>query len=224
MKPRKFKEALYDQFARIGKAIASPRRIELLELLVQAPRTVEALARETEEPVANVSQHLQVLRRARLVEAEKKGLYVTYRPADESVTALLLSIRRLAEGRLLEVRDVTNEYFTSRGALAPVDADELIRKVKGGDVTVLDVRPSEEYRAGHIPDALSIPISDLRRRLRDLPRRKEIVAYCRGPYCVYALDAVKLLREHGFKAVRMEDGIPEWRARGLPVVVSPPGQ
>jgi rhodanese-related sulfurtransferase/DNA-binding transcriptional ArsR family regulator len=222
MKPREFKEALYDQFARIGKAIASPRRIELLELLVQAPRTVEALANETEQPIANVSQHLQVLRAARLVETEKKGLYVTYRVADEGVSALLLSLRRLAEGRLLEVRQVTSDYFTSRGALAPVDGDELIRRVQGGEVTVLDVRPAEEYRAGHIPEAVSIPISELKRRLRELPKRREIVAYCRGPYCVYALDAVKLLRERGFKAVRMEDGIPEWQARGLPIETTPP--
>lgn len=221
MDSRHFKNALYDQFARVGKAIASPRRIELLELLAQSPRTVEALANETEQPIANVSQHLQVLRAARLVETEKNGLYVTYRAADERVTTLLISLRQLAEGRLLEVREVTRDYFASRGALAPVDSEELIRRVRKGEVTVLDVRPVEEYRAGHISDAVSIPISDLKRRLRELPKRREIVAYCRGPYCVYAVDAVKLLRARGYSAVRMEDGIPEWRARGLPVEVSP---
>ena len=218
---RRFKNALYNQFARVGKAIASPRRIELLDLLVQAPRTVEALAEETEQPLANVSQHLQVLRASRLVEAEKNGLYVTYRIADERVAALLLSLRQLAQERLLEVRQVTNDYFSARAGLEPVDGEELIRLVRKGRVTVLDVRPAEEYRAGHIPDAVSIPIADLKRRLAELPKRREIVAYCRGPYCVYAIDAVKLLRARGFKAVRMEAGVPEWRARGLPVEVSP---
>ncbi len=218
---RRFKNALYNQFARVGKAIASPRRIELLDLLVQAPRTVEALAEETEQPLANVSQHLQVLRASRLVEAEKNGLYVTYRIADERVAALLLSLRQLAQERLLEVRQVTNDYFSARAGLEPVDGEELIRLVRKGRVTVLDVRPAEEYRAGHIPDAVSIPIADLKRRLAELPKRREIVAYCRGPYCVYAIDAVKLLRARGFKAVRMEAGVPEGRGRGLPGEVSP---
>lgn len=219
---RRFKDALYEQFARVGKAIGSPRRIELLELLAQAPRTVEALAEETEQPLPNVSQHLQVLRASRLVEAEKSGLYVTYRLADERVTALLLSLRKLAETRLLEVGEITRDYFAARGGLEPVDSEELIRLVRKGAVTVLDVRPTEEYRAGHIQGAISIPIADLKRRLAELPKRREVVAYCRGPYCVYAVEAVKLLRARGFKAVRMEDGIPEWRARGLPVEDSCP--
>jgi rhodanese-related sulfurtransferase/DNA-binding transcriptional ArsR family regulator len=218
---RRFKDALYGQFARVGKAVASPRRIELLDLLVQAPRTVEALADETGQPLANVSQHLQVLRASRLVEAEKNGLYVTYRIADERVTALLMSLRQLAQERLLEVRHVTRDYFAARGGLDPVDGEELIRRVRKGEVTVLDVRPAEEYCAGHIPDAVSIPIADLKRRLAELPKRREVVAYCRGPYCVYAVDAVKLLRARGFKAVRMEDGVSEWRARGFRVDVSP---
>jgi rhodanese-related sulfurtransferase/DNA-binding transcriptional ArsR family regulator len=218
---RRFKDALYDQFARVGKAVASPKRIELLDLLAQAPRTVEALAEETQQPLANVSQHLQVLRAARLVETEKNGLYVTYRIADERVVALLLSLRELAQERLLEVRQVTGDYFAARGGLEPVDSDELVRRIRKGGVTLLDVRPVDEYRAGHIPDAVSIPIADLKRRLAELPKRREVVAYCRGPYCVYAVDAVKLLRARGFKAVRLEDGVSEWRARGLRVEVSP---
>jgi rhodanese-related sulfurtransferase/DNA-binding transcriptional ArsR family regulator len=216
---RRFKDTLYEQLARVGKAIGSPKRVELLELLAQAPRTVEALAAETGQPFANVSQHLQILRGSRLVEAEKKGLYVTYRIADDAVTALLLSLRALARDRLVEVRETARDFFAARGALDAVDAEELIRLVRKGQVTVLDVRPAEEYRAGHIPDAISIPVADLKRRLAELPRRREIVAYCRGPYCVYAADAVKLLRARGFKAQRLEIGVPEWRARGFPVEV-----
>ncbi len=205
----------------MGKAVASPARIELLDLLAQAPRTVEALAREIDQPIANVSQHLQVLRAARLVETERNGVYVTYRLADENVSALLASLRHLAETRLLEVEQVTRDFFEARGGLQPVDGDELVRLVESGRVTVLDVRPVEEYRAGHLPRAISIPIADLERRLAELPKRRTIVAYCRGPYCVYALDAVKILHARGFKAMRADQGVPEWRARGLPVEVSP---
>jgi rhodanese-related sulfurtransferase/DNA-binding transcriptional ArsR family regulator len=219
---RRFKDALYDQFARIGKAIGSSKRLELLDLLGQGPRTVDALAEQTEQSIANASQHLQVLRAARLVEAEKKGLYVTYRLADEQVSALFLTLRGLAESRLAEVQQVMRDLAQSGGAMEPVDRKALLKKVQRGEVTVLDVRPVEEFRAGHIPGAVSIPIAELKRRLTELPRSREIVAYCRGPYCVFAVDAVKLLRARGFKAARMEEGIPEWRARGLPVEVHPP--
>lgn len=218
---RRFKDALYDQFARVGKALASPKRIELMELLAQAPRTVESLAEETAQPLANASQHLQVLRAARMVETEKNGLYVTYRLADERVATMLVSLRALADARLLEVREVSSAYFADRHAMEPVDRDVLVRRVRSGEVVVLDVRPLEEFQAGHIPGAVSIPIGELRRRLATLPKRREIVAYCRGPYCVFAVDAVKLLKARGFKAVRMEDGVAEWRARGFPIEVSP---
>lgn len=219
---RRFKDALYDQFARIGKALASPKRIELLELLAQAPRTVEALAAETAQPLANASQHLQVLRAARLVETEKSGLHVTYRLADQRVATMLVALRELADVRLLEVGEVTRAYFAQRDSFEAVDREALVRRVRNGEVVVLDVRPPEEFRAGHLPGAVSIPLADLKRRLSELPKRREIVAYCRGPYCVFAVDAVKLLRARGFKASRMEDGVPEWRARGLPIEVSPP--
>lgn len=219
---RRFKDALYDQFARLGKALASPKRIELLELLAQAPRTVESLAQETAQPLANASQHLQILRAARLVETEKNGLYVTYRLADERVAGMLVSLRQLAEARLLEVREVSREYLATPGAMEPVDREALIDRVRKGEVIVLDVRPPEEFRAGHIPGAVSIPIAELKRRLSELPKRRTIVAYCRGPYCVFAIDAVRLLRARGFKALRMDEGIPEWRARGFPVEASTP--
>lgn len=214
------KHTVYTELARLGKAIASPIRLELLDLLAQTPRTVEALARQTEQNLANVSQHLQVLRAARLVEAEKEGLYVTYRLAGDEVGAFYRSLRGLGEARLSEIEDVARTYRKARGQLEPVDHEALIARVQRGEVTVLDVRPAEEFAAGHLPGALSIPIAELQRRLDALPTGKEVVAYCRGPYCVYALDAVKLLRSKGFSATRLEDGVPEWRARGLSVEIS----
>lgn len=218
--PRRFKDAVYEQLARIGKAVASPRRLELLELLCQGPRTVEALAQQTSQSVANTSQHLQVLRAARLVDAEKAGLYVTYRLADDEVCTFFLALRELATSRLAEIERVTRAYLRDRGAMDPVDREALVGRVKRGEVTVIDVRPVEEFRAGHIPGAVSVPLAELERRLAKLPKSREIVAYCRGPYCVLAIDAVKVLRARGFKAFRMEDGVPDWRARGFAVEAS----
>jgi rhodanese-related sulfurtransferase/DNA-binding MarR family transcriptional regulator len=216
---RRFKDAVYDQFARIAKGLASPRRLELLDLLCQGPRTVEQLARQSNISVANTSQHLQSLRAARLVEAEKDGQYVTYRLADEEVCRLFLSLRRVAESRLAEIECVTRDYLEQRGQLEAVDRSVLIERVRSGEVTVLDVRPREEYLAAHIPGAVSVPLADLLDRLRDLPEDRDIIAYCRGPYCVMAVEAVETLRAHGFIATRLDEGVPEWRARGLAVVV-----
>jgi len=208
------KTAIYEQIARIGQATASPSRLELLDLLSQGPRTVEALAKQTGQSVATTSHHLQVLRRARLVDGEKAGLYVTYRLADPQVGDFFLELRQLAESRLAEVQQVTRQYLERRGALEPVDNEELVRRVRAGEVTVIDVRPREEYVAGHIPGAISVPLADLPKRLRDLRKRRDIVAYCRGPYCVMSLDAVDLLRRKGFRAQRLEHGVVEWRAQG----------
>jgi len=208
------KTAIYEQIARIGQATASPSRLELLDLLSQGPRTVEALAKQTGQSVATTSHHLQVLRRARLVDGEKAGLYVTYRLADPQVGDFFLELRQLAESRLAEVQQVTRQYMEQRGALEPVDNEELVRRVRAGEVTVIDVRPREEYVAGHIPGAISVPLADLPKRLRDLRKRRDIVAYCRGPYCVMSLDAVDLLRRKGFRAQRLEHGVVEWRAQG----------
>lgn len=213
-RPASLKSAIYEQLARIGQATASPGRLELLDLLAQGSRTVEALSRQTGQSVATTSHHLQVLRRARLVEARKAGLYVTYRLADPHVGEFFLSLRRLAELRLTEVRHVTRQYLEQRGALEPVDNDELVRRVRAGEVTLIDVRPREEYAAAHIPGAISLPLEELGTRLGTLRKRRDIVAYCRGPYCVMALDAVDLLRRKGFHAHRMEHGVPEWRAQG----------
>ena len=211
---RRFKDAVYEQLARIGKATSAPKRLELLDLLSQGPRTVELLAREAGVTVANASQHLQVLRASRLVEAEKQGLYVEYRLAADAVGAFFLSLRGLAESRLVEVQEVTRAFYAERGAMEPVASDELLRRVKKGEVTVLDVRPGEEFRAGHIPGALSVPMAELKARLKDLPKDREVVAYCRGPYCVMAIEAVELLRKKGFTAHRLEKSVADLRARG----------
>jgi rhodanese-related sulfurtransferase len=214
---RPFKDAIYEQLGRIGKAVSSPRRLELLDLLCQAPRTVEALARETNQSVANTSQHLQVLRGAHLVEADKNGLFVTYRLADLDVCDFYRALRLLAESRLAEIERVTRDYLENRGGLEAVDRQELLKRVHRGDVLILDVRPKEEYVAGHIPGALSVPLEELESRLQELPADQEIVAYCRGRYCLFAVEAVERLRARGFKATRLEDGIPDWRARGFEV-------
>jgi len=210
----RFKAEIYEQIARIGKATASPGRLELLDLLTQGPRTVEGLAAQIGQSVANTSHHLQVLRRARLVDAEKAGLHVTYRLADPLVGTFFLQLRTLAQSRLAEIEQVSRQYLHERGALEAVGDDELLRRVRAGAVTVVDVRPREEYLAGHIPGAVSLPLADLKKRVPDLPKGRDIVAYCRGPYCVMALDAVDILRRKGFRAHRIEHGVLEWRARG----------
>ena len=218
---REFKDAAYAQLARVGKALAAPKRLELLDLLGQGPRTVESLAEQAAISVANASQHLKVLRAARLVDAAKKGLYAEYRLADPEVGALVVGLRRLADARLAEVAQLTRTYFAARGELEPVASDELARRIKRGEVTVLDVRPAEEYRAGHLPGARSIPVGELRARWKELPRGRAVIAYCRGPFCLMAADAVALLRKRGFTAHRLDHGVADWRARGWPVAVAP---
>ncbi|MEZ5289769.1 MAG: metalloregulator ArsR/SmtB family transcription factor [Vicinamibacterales bacterium] len=208
------KTVAYEHIARMGQAASSASRLELLELLTQGPRTVDALARQVGHSLATTSHHLQVLRRAQLVEAEKAGQYVTYRIADPRVETFLLDLRRLAESRLSEIAQVRRQFLEKRGALEPVDDEELTRRVRAGEVTVIDVRPREEYEAGHLPGAISMPLADLPARSKELRKRRDVVAYCRGPYCVMALDAVDLLRRRGFRAHRLEHGVAEWRARG----------
>src|SRR5215813_4995579 len=216
---RVFKDRVYEQLARIGKAVASPQRLELLDLLSQAPRTVENLAQEAHLTVANTSRHLQILRAARLIEAEKEGVFVRYRAADAAVADFFRSLRVLAASRLAELDHITRHFFNDRDALEPVDRKALLARARKGLVTVLDVRPTEEYRSGHIAGAISLPLHELQDRLAELPRDQDIVAYCRGPYCVLAAQAVEMLRAHGFRVRRLEDGVADWRARGLPVAV-----
>ncbi len=212
---RQFKDAIYEQFSRIGKAISSPKRLELIDLLCQGEKTVEALSKETGLTVANTSQHLQTLRAARLVDAEKEGLYVKYRCADRHVCEFYRSMRILAEKRLAEIEMIKRQFLDGRRGMLPVNREELLNKVKDGSVTLLDVRPADEYNAGHIPGALSVPLHRLKKALSELPQDQDIVAYCRGPYCVLAIEAVEILRKKGIKAIRLEEGIHDWAALGL---------
>jgi rhodanese-related sulfurtransferase len=217
MSHRPFKRRLYAEFASIGKALASPLRLELLDLLAQGERSVDELARELDQSLANTSAHLQVLRQARLVESDKRGLNVVYRLAAPEVFQLWRTLRDLGTARLAEIDRLVQTYLTDRARLAAIDIAELRRLVQEGQVTLLDVRPVLEYRQGHIPSARSIPVAELERRLAELPRDREVVAYCRGPYCVLSDEAAELLQRHGFSARRLQQGFPEWRAAGLPV-------
>ncbi len=215
--PADVRAALHEQFARIGKAVASPKRIELLELLCQGERSVDALAQATRMGVTNTSQHLQVLKAAGLVETRREGTRIHYRAADERVCGLLSGLGVVARARLVEVERLARDYLEAPEELEPVTRQELLRRLSRRDVVVIDVRPVDEYEVAHIRGAISMPLPDLRRRLRELPKNALIVAYCRGPYCVLAPQALALLRARGFRARRLEDGLPEWRAAGLPI-------
>jgi rhodanese-related sulfurtransferase/DNA-binding transcriptional ArsR family regulator len=212
-----FKDRIFGELAVLGQALASPHRLELLDLLAQGARTVEDLAREARMSLANTSAHLKVLRRARLVEAQKQGLYVRYRLASPGVFELYRALRDLGAIHLAEIDRLVESYFTNRDVLHIVDKEELLRKLDRGAVTVVDVRPYEEFRQGHIPHARSIPLADLERRLAELPRGLEVVAYCRGPYCLLSDEALTVLLKHGYRARRLSDGLPEWREAGYPV-------
>jgi rhodanese-related sulfurtransferase/DNA-binding transcriptional ArsR family regulator len=214
---RVFKDSLYGEFAVLGKALANPHRLELLDLLAQGERSVEELAGETALSLANASAHLQVLRRARLVEAEKRGLNVVYRLAALEVFQLWRTLRDVGSARLAEIDRLVENYFTDREELEAVDKEELLRLMAEEAVTVIDTRPEVEYEQGHIAAARSVPVEKLRRELTELPRDVEVVAYCRGPYCVFSDEAVRLLHRNGFKARRLSEGFPEWRAAGYPV-------
>lgn len=211
---RRFKDALYAQFARIGHAVSTPKRIELLDLLGQADRTVADLAEAIDTPIKNTSAHLRALRVAGLVETRKDGPHVVYRLADADVHTFIQQLEAVAHARLAEVERVTQSYLDGRDALEPVTARELERRMRAGDVTVIDVRPREEFEAGHIPGAVSMPIGQLARGRAAPPKAREVIAYCRGRYCVYAVEAVNLLRSRGYRARRLDDGLPGWRRAG----------
>ena len=214
---RSFKDALFEQFARIPKALAAPKRLELIDLLAQGERTVEELANETAMSVANTSQHLQKLRAAHLVDVRREGLYAYYRLASPEVFALWQNVRGVGETQLSEVGRVVETYHNDRGALEAISVAELQARLAQGSVLLLDVRPEVEYRAGHIPGALSMPMDELAERLDGLPKGEGVVAYCRGPYCVFADEAVALLKARGYAAQRLAQGFPDWQAAGLPV-------
>lgn len=212
------KAALFDEFARLGQALGNGRRLELLDVLANGERTVDALASETRLSVANASQHLQVLRAAGLVRRRREGTRIHYAISDPVVFDLWRNLRTVAADRHAVVGQLAEAYLGARSSLEPVTREELLRRLKRKeDLVILDVRPPEEYAAGHLPTAVSVPLAELRRRLRDLPRDKDIVAYCRGPYCAFAHKAIRVLHQAGFKARRLEDGLPEWKAAGLPI-------
>jgi rhodanese-related sulfurtransferase/DNA-binding transcriptional ArsR family regulator len=211
------KGELYRSIARVAQALASGNRLQLLEFLAQGGRSVDALAAMTEMTVANTSQHLQALRQAGLVAARKDGQRVYYRVAGDDVVRLLEALRWVAESRLAEVRQLVTDFLGHKDTLEPVPAKELLARAKKGLVTVLDVRPAEEFAAGHLPGAVNIPLERLESELAKLPKRREVIAYCRGPYCLMSFDAVLQLRKRGWKARRLESGFPEWKAAGLPV-------
>lgn len=213
---RQFKSELFEQFARVGKALAAPQRLEILELLAQEEKPVEAIADAVSLPIANASQHLQVLRRAQLVSIRRQGKQVYYRLADPAVFRLWQAIRELAEVRLAEVERIVATYLTDRTELEAISGEELARKLVEEDITVLDVRPESEYTTAHIAGARSLPITELEARIGELVSGASIVAYCRGPYCVFADDAVRLLKAKGFDAKRLDIGLPDWMAQGFP--------
>ena len=212
------KLALFAQFAAVAKSLAHAHRLELLEQLAQGERSVEVLASRTGLSVANASQHLQHMRRAGLVANRRDGKFVYYRLADDAVVDLLAAVRRIAERHIAEVERVVRSYFLKRDELEPITREELLQRSRSGEITILDVRPHDEFALGHLPGAMNIPLRELEARLAELDPAQEIVAYCRGPYCVLSYDAVAALRARGFKVRRLEDGLPEWRAAGLPVV------
>lgn len=215
------KRELLAQFARVAKALSHPNRLELLEFLAQGERTVDSLARAAGLSVANASQHLQQLKQAGLVASRKTGQHVRYRLADDDVVALMAALREVARRHLAEVDRIVQAYLAARDTLEPVPAGDLLERIRRGEVTVLDVRPPEEYAAGHLPGAVNIPLEELERRLGELPKDREVVAYCRGPYCVLAWEAAARLREKGIPARRLDGGLPEWRLAGLPVEAGP---
>src|SRR5438552_342652 len=215
---RAAKRALFDEFARLAQALANGRRLEIVDILANGERTVDRLAAETDLSVANASQHLQVLREVGLVRRRRDGTRIYYELRDAKVFDMWRNLRSVAAVHHAEISQLADSYLGARDSLEPITRTELLRRLKqGDDVVVLDVRPTEEFAAGHLPPAISIPLAELRRRLRELPRDREVVAYCRGPYCAFAHKAVRILQQAGFRARRLEDGLTEWQAAGLPV-------
>lgn len=214
---RQLKNLLYEQVSRIGKALASPKRLELIELLCQCEKSVETLAREADISVKLASAHLKALREAQLVQTRKDGKHVHYRLADESVAGLWVTLRNVAEERLVDLQMAFRSLLIAGAELERVDRAAILKRAKQGETVIIDVRPEVEFAAGHLPYARSLPLAELKKRLKHLPKDKPVVAYCRGPFCMMAKDAVSLLKKHGYRASRLEDGIAEWRARGLPI-------
>lgn len=217
MNKRQFKDKVYSELARITKSMANPHRLEIIELLAQGEFSVEQIAEQTNLPIANASQHLQVLKMAQLVEINRQGNFIFYRLANANVFKAWRALRELGVERIEAIDKVVKEFRKSKFDFETVTIDELIEKLESGKVTILDVRPESEFKQGHIANAISIPIEELSKRLKELPKRTEIIAYCRGPFCVYADEAVALLMKAGYKATRLEEGFPDWSLMGLPI-------
>ncbi|MDO8874752.1 MAG: metalloregulator ArsR/SmtB family transcription factor [Pseudolabrys sp.] len=211
------KQALYEQFAMVAKAMGNAQRLEVIEHLAQGSRSVEALAAKMKLPTANVSQHLQAMRRAGIVTSERDGRFINYRVSDESVLAAFAAVRLVAERQSAEVARVVHEWFHRRDEMEPISRVELAKRMKKGLVTIIDVRPPDEFQLGHLPGAINVPISEIKSRLSLFAAGRDIIAYCRGPWCVMSFEAVAQLRSKGLSARRLEDGLPEWKAAGLPV-------
>jgi len=217
MKGREFKDTVFQLFAMIAQCFCSPKRLEIIDILVQGERDVETLAKEAGMSVANTSKHLQVLKNARLVVSKKEGVRVLYRIADDSVFTCWKGLQALAEKRVYELNEIVRSYYQERDKMELIAREDLVEHMKKNEIVVIDVRPYEEYKNGHIPGSISMPFPELEKRLKEIPREAEIVAYCRGPYCVLSAEAVSFLRKSGFRAIRMKDGFPEWKEAGLPV-------
>jgi len=220
MKGKEFKDTVFQIFAMIAQGFSSPKRLEIIDVLLQGERDVETLSKEVNTSLANTSKHLQVLKNAKLVVSRKDGVRVLYRIADDSVFICYKNLQALAEKRFYELKEIVRTYYQERDKMEPVSRETLLGRIKNRDILVLDVRPFEEYRSGHIPEAHSFPLSELKERIDEIPKNIEVVAYCRGPYCVLSAEAIIFLRKRGISAIRMEDGFPEWKEAGLPVEAS----
>lgn len=220
MTGREFKDLVFGQFAKIAHAFSSPKRLEIIDILAQGERSVESLSGQVQMSVANTSRHLQILKNARLVESRRAGVQIVYRLADEEVYNCYYRLQSLAEKRSFEIKEVLQEFFEERDGMEPISKDELRKRIKNNDAVVIDVRPSDEYQQGHIAGAVSIPVAQLKNELNNIPKDRDIVAYCRGAYCVLSVEAIKILRKKGYRAYRLKEGYPEWNESGLPVDLS----
>lgn len=217
MKGREFKDLVFQQFANIANSFASPKRLEIIDILTQGERDVDTLAKETGMNFANTSRHLQIMKSIKLLESRKDGVHVYYRIANDHVIVCWKNLQSLAEDRVAELREVTRSFFEERGELEPISIEELWQRLQNDEVTLIDVRPKEEFESGHIPGAVSIPLSELKNKLVQIPTGKDVVAYCRGPYCVLAAEAIALLKKYGYKSFRFKEDIYNWKEAGLPV-------
>ena len=217
MKSREFKDLIFQQFANVATAFSSPKRLEIIDLLIQGEKDVDTLTKQISANFANTSRHLQILKNARLVDTRRDGVRIFYRISDDRVFNCWKSLQLLAENHAAEIKNVLKEFLEEQTALNALSKEELLTRLQLNDVIVIDVRPEEEYKNGHIEGSVSIPLVELKDRLNEIPKDREVVAYCRGPYCVLAPEAVSLLKKNGYNAVRLEEGLPEWKAAGLPV-------